>query len=309
MTIICKECGADFLDDEGLHRHLKAHKIKTPDYYIKHFNRKDFYSNEPIPFKNKTQYFDNDFVSKTNLRLWLKNQGKEIQKEYCKNLLQKRIEKKGIKFAPTQVELRSLLIPSVNYYEILFNGYYKLCTSLGLELKFSSYPDILNFTSIEKKIQFIRQDSREQNPLNLNFPIEITNLNFGDYSIDNPGLNENVFIERKSLSDYIGTFGRNIERFTNELERAELNNAYLVVLVEDTIEHAMYFDHLPYIYAKMCPDAIFHNVRELLQRYNNLQFIFCNGRKESSRILKRILFEKGLARNLDLELCYEIGVI
>lgn len=308
-VVICKECNLDFRDDESLHRHLKAHKIKTADYYLKHFHRKDLYSNEPILYKNKEQYFNTDFLSKTNLRLWLKGQGKEVAKEYCKNLLIKRINDKNLKFSPTQVELKSLLIPSVNYYENLFNGYYKLCSELGLSLKFSSYPGLVSFPSILNKVKNIIIDSREQKRLNLNFPFEVNNLNFGDYSIDNPELNDMVFIERKSLPDFISTLGRGLERFTNEIERAQLNNAYLVILVEDTIEHAMSFNHLPYIHAKIHPDCIFHNIREILQRYSNIQFIFSDGRREAARILKRILFEKGLAKNIDLELSYEIGML
>ena len=87
MDIECKECGGKFIDDKSLHHHLKLHKLKIGDYYLKHFRRKDLYNNELIPFKNFNQYFETDFLSKTNLRMWLKGQGKDVQREYCTNLL------------------------------------------------------------------------------------------------------------------------------------------------------------------------------------------------------------------------------
>lgn len=306
--MICEECKKDFLTEKELHYHLRSHKIKVEDYYKKFFPRFDLFSKDPIPFKNRTQYLETNFISKSNLRQWLKRQDIETAQNYCKGLLEKRIKDKEAKFAFTQVELRSLPIPAINYFDCIFKeGYYKLCADLGLELKFKKFDK--KYLSIENKVKFIKQDSREQTPLNLDFPIEITTLNYADYAIDNSELNENVYVERKSLADLLGTVTSGLERFSNELERALIDNAYIVVLVEESIEHALSFNHLPHIFCKMHPDAVFHNIRGLLQRYNNFQIAFCNGRKETSRILKRVLFEKGLARNTDIQLGLDIGVI
>ena len=238
----------------------------------------------------------------------MKRQDIEVAQEYCKGLLQKRIEKKGIIFAPTQTELRSLPIPAINFYDCIFKeGYYKLCEGLGLKLKFKKFDK--KYPSIESKVKFIKCDSREQKGLNLDFPIEISTLNYADYTIDNPELNEHVYVERKSLADLLGTITSGLERFSNELERALIDNSYIVVIVEESIDNALKFNYLPHIFCKMHPDAVFHNLRELLQRYSNFQVAFCSGRKEASRVLKRVLFEKGLARNTDIQLGLDIGAI
>ena len=47
-----------------------------------------------IKFKTKDQYFNTDFNTRTNLKLWLKGQEVEERKKYCKELLTKRKEKK-----------------------------------------------------------------------------------------------------------------------------------------------------------------------------------------------------------------------
>lgn len=307
--LICEECKKEFAAEKELHYHLRSHKIKVEDYYKKFYNRADKFSNDPIPFKNRAQYLEADFISKTNLRQWLKKQDIEVAQNYCKGLLQKRIKDKGAKFAFSQVELRSSnQIPAINYFDCIFKeGYYKLCVDLGMELKFKKFDK--KYPSIEDKVKFIRQDSREQTPLNLDFPIEVATLNFGDYCLDNPELNENVYVDRKSLNDFISSFGKGIERITNEIERAELAGAYLVFLVEDTIEHALSFNFLPYIHAKVSADHLFHNIRDVLQKYKSWQIVFCNGRKQSSKVLKRILFEKGLARNADLQLLIDLGLL
>lgn len=306
---ICLECKVEFNDDASLHHHLKSHKIKVADYYIKHFNRRDKFSNDLLPFRDKDSYFETEFISKTNLRLWLKGQGKEVQREYCRELIKKRIEKKNLTCALSQVELRSLPLPSVNFLHGLFINYNEFCVQLGLKIRFSNYPGEVIYNSVQNKVNNILCDSREQVVMNLDFPIEIKTLNFADYCLDNPSLNDNVYIEKKSMVDWIGTFGRGIERFSSEIERAALQKAYIVVLVEDTIEHALSFNHLPWIHAKVQPEHIFHNIRSLLQKYSNLQFVFCSGKKESVRIAKRILFEKGLARETDLQLSNDLGVL
>jgi len=306
--MICEECKKEFAAEKELHYHLRSHKIKVEDYYKKFYNRVDKFSNDPIPFKNRTEYLDADFISKTNLRQWLKKQPIETAQDYCRGLLQKRMKDKGAKFAFTQVELRSLPIPAINYYDCIFkDGYYKLCADLGLELKFKKFDR--KYPSIESKVKFIKCDSREQKGLNLDFPIEISTLNYADYTIDNPELNERVYVERKSLADLLGTLTSGLERFSNELERALIDNSYIVVIVEGSIDNALKFNYLPHIFCKMHPDAVFHNLRELLQRYSNFQIAFCSGRKEASRVLKRVLFEKGLARNTDIQLGLDIGAI
>ena len=54
--IKCFECDEEFDDEKKLHRHFRSHKIKIADYYYKHYDKKDLYSDEPIEFKSRIQY-------------------------------------------------------------------------------------------------------------------------------------------------------------------------------------------------------------------------------------------------------------
>ncbi len=64
----------------------------------------------------------------------------------------------------------------------------------------------------------------------------------------------------------------------------------MIVLVEESINNALAFNMLPHISKniKASPDFIFHRVRELMQEYPNLQFIFASGRPRASEILTKI---------------------
>jgi hypothetical protein len=302
-------CGIEYLADEELHRHLKAHKIRVSEYYVKHYPKFDLYTKEPIPFKNKEQYFDTDFLNRVNLKNWLKSRRNDEAKRYCLEVLERRIKKKGLYYVPTQVELRSTLLPPINYYNSLFGDFSKLCASYGLKERFQNIPGVKDFPSIKSSVSKIIIDTREQKPVLFDFPFEIDSLSFGDYGISDPSLNEHVFVERKSLSDFIGTLNQGYERFTYEIERAAVQDSYLVVVVEDSLGDALSFNLLPHIFAKVRPECVFFNVREILQKYDNVQFVFLANKREASGAIQRILFEKGLARSVDLQLMYDMGLL
>jgi hypothetical protein len=296
----CKECQTPFLSERSLHAHIKVHKLPLAEYYVKHYPRADLLTGEPIAFKNKEKYFDTDFSNKNNLKKWLKTQPPEFAKDYCKNLLVKRINKKSLQFTPTQIELRSIMCPPVSFFVELFGDYNVFCESLGLKPRF-----VKTTPCAPRKVEHINVDTREQSVLKFNLPVQVTTLQFGDYSCDG----SNTFFERKSLTDFIGTLGGGFERFTNEIERAGVNGAKLVVIVEDTFEHAMSFPHLPWISKKIrvMPEAIFHNVRDILQKYNHVQFLFVSGRPEAVRIIEKI-YQEGIPVNqFDLQLNYDLG--
>ena len=88
----CKVCGKEFETERQLHGHLKAHKMRMAEYYQTCYPRHDKHTGELIKFKSKDYYFENDFNSRTNLRLWLKDQEEEVAREYCKGFL--KLEKK-----------------------------------------------------------------------------------------------------------------------------------------------------------------------------------------------------------------------
>jgi len=272
----CSVCKKEFKEDKNLHLHIKAHKLSIGEYYQTQFPRHDLHTQELIKFKNKEQYFSADFNNKRNLKSWLKGVSMEKAKKYCKGLLTKRKREKGLVYTPTEVELRTLLVPPIHYYELIFKGYYKLCESIGLENKFHYIPISLDAEEIFDEDHLIYIDSREQNPLQIkDFPTKVKGLKFGDYCLNDKDKTGNCYIERKSVPDLIGTLSAGLERFENEIKRAQEEDAYMVILVERKLEECLAFNKLPYVYKKntrVTPDFIFHNVRNLIQKFPHIQF-------------------------------------
>ncbi len=64
----CSECEQEFQTDKQLHAHLKKHSLRIVEYYQKNFPRHDLYDKKIIKFKNKDQYFRDDFNTITNLK-------------------------------------------------------------------------------------------------------------------------------------------------------------------------------------------------------------------------------------------------
>ena len=279
----CNICKKEFKEDKNLHLHIKAHKLAIGSYYHTQFPKYDRHTKELIKFKNKQQYFSADFNTKKNLKCWLKNASLEKAREYCKGLLVKRKKEKSLEYTPTEVELRTLLVPPISYYQTIFKDYYKLCEEIGLKNKLGPLPKKRQDGKIKFEEEFndehlIYVDSREQNPLKIkDFPTEVKGLKFGDYCLNDKDKTGNCYIERKSVPDLIGTLSSGLERFKNEIKRAEEEDAYMVILVERKLEECLAFNKLPYVYKKntrVTPDFIFHNVRELIQKFAHIQFLF-----------------------------------
>jgi hypothetical protein len=311
MSIICKVDGKEFKDEKSLHLALKRYGLNKVKYYQTYYERRDLLTNELINFKSKEQYFNSDFNDKNNMKKWLKEQPPEKAREYCRELLTKRKETKNLIYSPTQVELRTIMAPSIIFYNKIFKDYYDVCSSLGLENKFI-HPNLVgdNFKNKLSKKDIIYVDTREQSWLKFNIPFEIKTLPFGDYACSND--NCGCFIERKSLSDFISTLSvKNYDRFKNEIEKARKNNSYIIVMVEETLSNALSFQYLPHISKKIkaTPEYIFHNVRELLQSYDNLQFLFVDGRKEMMSLVESIFASKCFYKKIDLQLAYDMKIL
>lgn len=311
MSVICKIDGKEFKDEKSLHLALRGYGLNKEKYYHQYYPRKDLLTGEIINFKTKEQYFNSDFNDKNNMKKWLKEQPIEISQEYCRKLLIKRKEDKNLTYAPTQVELRTIMAPSIVFYNKIFKNYYDLCSSIGLENKFI-HPDLIedHFKNKLSHKDIIYVDTREQSWLKFNIPFEIKTLAFGDYTCSNN--NCGCFIERKSLSDFISTLSvKNIDRFKNEIEKARKNNSYIIVMVEELLSNALSFQYLPHISKKIkaTPEYIFHNVRELLQAYDNLQFLFVDGRKEMTRLIEVVFASKCFYKKIDLQLAYDMKVL
>jgi ERCC4 domain len=311
MSVICKVDGKEFKDEKSLHLALRGYGLNKEKYYHTYYPRRDLLTGDVINFKSKDQYLNSDFNDKNNLKKWLKQQVIEKAQEYCRGLLVKRRNDKNLIYSPSQIELRTIMSPSIIFYNKIFDDYYELCSDIGLENKYIHPKNIFNqFKNKLNSKNTIYVDTREQNWLKFNIPFEIKTLPFGDYTANND--NCNCYIERKSLSDFISTLSvKNFDRFKNEIEKAHVNNSYLIVIVEEKLSNALSFQYLPHISKKIkaTPEYIFHNVRQLIQEYDNLQFLFVDGRTEMKNSIEAILASNCFYKKVDLQLAYDMKLL
>ena len=303
----CAICEKEFDSERQLHAHLKAHKLRMVEYYQTHFPRHDKHDKKIIKFKNKKQYFSTDFNSRDNLKKWLQSSSEEQVKTYCGDLLRNRKKEKQLTYSPTQVELRTLLFPPIQYYHKIFKNYYHLCESMGYQNRFENLKDLPSSKECDKNDYKIFVDTREQIPLKFERDFRVRKLKFGDYAFSDKEISCNSYIERKALNDFIGTISGGFERFQREIERAEKEDAYLIVVVEKSLGSILNFNSLKEISSKVkaTPEFIFHRVRQLIQNNNHLQFLFVNGSEEASRVTERILTMGCVVRGADLQFYYD----
>jgi hypothetical protein len=274
----------------------KEHRLKESVYYEKYFPKFCKQTGEKLVFKNVDNYFSNDFKGKREMAQWFKSYPDEA-KLYAVELLKQRKEKKNLIYSPSQVELRSIMCPSMIWFKKNFQGYNLLCEDLGLKTRFDLENETPQFNEIDGTILI---DSREQKPLKFKSPTKTIGLRYGDYALEPNRFK--IHIERKNLSDFVSTFGVGFDRFCREVNRAKKDRAYLIILVESTLNDALHFNYLPQTkYCKTNPDFVFHNVRDLLQRFSNVQFLFCDGRKEMAELVKKIFGMKRHPKHFDLQ--------
>ena len=313
MSFKCKVCGQEFETERKLHSHLKKHDLRVAAYYQKYYPRYDLYDGKIIKFKSKDYYFNTEFNTRTNQLKWLDSLPKEEAESYLKKLLIDRKEKKNLIYSPCQVELRSTPIPSIISYEKKIGNYYKFCESIGFQNKYESIDNIAVGSSLSKdKDVKVYVDTREQLPLKFNIPTESKGLKFGDYALSDKSLTCNCYIERKSLADFISTISvQNYERFCREVQRAAENEANLIIVVEESLTNALSFPFLPHISKKIrvTPEFIFHQVRDMIQKYDHIQFLFVKGRKESVRVIEKIFFSSCIYKKIDLQLAYDKKIL
>lgn len=306
-NVICLECRKACKNDSSLHRHLKAHKMIQKNYYHKHFPRHDKLDGKIIEYKTKDQYFSSDFNSRANLKTWITRASAPEAKEYVRTLLLERKERKKLIYAPTQVELRSLPIPGMAYLNNLFGNYYAECEDLGFKLKHTK----TSFNGVWREFlphHKIIIDTREQMPLS--FPLKTIHegLKFGDYKLNDDNFTHNCCIERKTLGDFYGTLTSGYERFCREVERAQQEDYYLIVLVEGLFEDMnQYVKSLKRMNIWASPEYVFHNMRELSQKYPMIQFLFVEDREEASEIILKLFRSNGQFKNVDLQYMFDTG--
>lgn len=302
---------------ESLHEHLKEARYKRSSFYEKFYPVYDVLTGEKIPFKESHMhdipaYFAQEFASKENMKRWFKENPEE-GRGWAINWLLTRKEEKKLVYAPSQVELKSLMCPSMFYYENI-GGYYNITSKMGFKERYIN--EVPRFDPNMSSYEII-QDTREQNPLKLANKVVVAKVNAGDYALSDR-FDKGIYVERKSMNDFCGTLStRKVERvggedssyarFERELIRATEKGNYIVMMVEETLENALKFDKLPYMkHAKASPSYIFKNLRDLLIKYPlSFQVIFVNGRAEAAEKLIKIFAMGQQVRKVDLQFAYE----
>lgn len=305
MSIICKFDNSEHASLEDLHKYLRKLRVKQEDYYTQFYPRFDLLTKETITFKNFDQYLSQDFANKNNLKKWLKQYPIEGL-SWSKKWLAKRKEDKGLIYAPSQVELKSLACPAMGYYED-FGGYYKIVKELNFKSRYNDTE--LKFKKLSSE-SIIISDTREQKELKIDHKTIKECVNVGDYALagdDDLGIR----VERKSLADFAGTLSKGYDRFVKELQRSVDNELYVIMLVESSINDALGFDYLPQMrWTRAKPQHIFKNLRDLLNQFPlNFQVLFVDGRIEAANKLIKIFELGNKVKIVDLQWKLEKGEI
>lgn len=321
--LICQFDQTTHVTRTDLHAHLRKFHIKQETYYHEYHPRRDKLTGELIPYKDYSQYYSTEFVSKVNLKKWLKDNPADGL-VWSIDYLNRRKDSKNLIYAPSQVELRTLMCPSMPYYNKMasdMGGYYGICTSLGYTSRYNDSP--LVFTALTNVS--VIEDTREQSPIQLPVPTRRLALKVGDYALDGPN-DVGIRIERKSLSDFCGTLsGRqttrvgkskvttdsSFARFTREMDRAKDANLYVVMIVESDINEAQSFNYLPHMRnIKASPTYVMYQLREVLTQYPlHLQALFVAGRVEMSRVIMKTFQLGNQVRTTDLQFGLESGIL
>lgn len=305
----------DHEDLNALHKYLKKLKIKQEEYYLKYLPRYDKWTKKPIPFTTVERYLNTEFTHKNNLKSFVKS-GTEESKEWSINWLAKRKAEKNLVYPPLQVELRTVMAPTVPYYDHI-GGYNKICESLGYQIRFNGQPAEV----IGKPKGKIIVDTREQTPLKIDHEYISKSLVCGDYGLEEE-FDQGIYIERKSFSDFINTLSdretrqgdSNFARFNREIERAAETGSYIIMLVEHPLSECSAFDSIPFLKIqlgrlKVTAEHIFYNLRSLTHKFNNFQPLFVKNRNEAAEAVVNLLAMGDSVKNFDIHLAYEQGKI
>jgi ERCC4-type nuclease len=306
--MLCLVDNTEHPDLESLHKYLRKLKVKQETYYTQYHARKDKLTGEPIVFKNVDQYLNSEFNSKDNLKKWL-NQDLVGGREWAIAWLKKRKEEKNLVYPPMQVELRSLVCPTMHYYNHV-GRYHEICDELGYKVRTNG---TLELHALPRDAKIII-DTREQHPLKFSVPTESNKLNCGDYGLDYAHDN-GIYIERKSLGDFVGTLSAretnkgdsNFMRFIRELERAKELGHYVIMVVEENLDTALNGGGISY--GRVSSEHIFYNLRRLLHEFNNFQTLFVNNRAQAAKAIEVILAAGESVKNVDLQYLFESKIL
>lgn len=297
LSTVCKICEKQCQNLKSLHLHLKAHKTSVEQYYKTYYPKYDLYTHHPIKFKTFEHYFSSDFNSRESFSKWCRfHENKEEIKDLVRRNIVKRKEEKGINKFPCQVELKSLMIPTIHGIRNIFGeNWRREIENLGLIINFD-YDNNPVFSEGELKIY---QDTREQYPLHFDNK-EVMKLSAGDYTCAGEFYSD-VFVERKSLYDLVGTLSSNVDRFQREIERAAQLEYYIVVVIDAEYDELLNYTPKNSFSSIVTGKHIFYQIRNLISLYNNIQFVFSGNRKRSVEIIEKIFRMKSEVKKFDLE--------
>ena len=290
---------SEFKTEKDFKKFCRDNKLTIKQYFEKHEPKQDLLTKEPLNFKDRESYFSINFKDKRNMAKWLKSQEEDISVDYIINSIKRKAKLKEWKFFPCQVECRSIKeIPSLNILnycekEIVYE-------KTKLKKRFI-YEDKIKFQFANLENIIIGYDTREQKPLIFKgLKMVESKLNFGDYSPLNEPYFNNVFFERKSIQDLWGTMSKGFERFCREIERANSQNGYIFVVVDYKFSEAQSYNYNKK-FSKASAEFIFSRIREILQKYENIQFVFSGGRKQSVGLIKKIILLGENAKDYDIQ--------
>ena len=299
MLYECQICGEEFTSEKGLHIHLKKHKIDLATYYTTYYPRKNLLTGEPLPFKNKSDYFEKDFSTRRQLLKWCMSQEKEVTKKYAIKKLKERIESKQLSRGPNHLELKLAQLPDIDVYKYAFGSYSEACKEAGCKPLFSK-PMHKDFYKPDSEFEDLNIliDTREQKPLIFNKSQNLK-LDFGDYTLGGKDYTY-TYVDRKAEQDFKGTLSGGFERFKRELERVKSFDSYLYIVIESDLnklyKNNMFGPHksnLKYVY---------HNMRLISHEFSDhCQFIFSGSRAESELLIPKLLKMGKKLWNVDVQ--------
>jgi hypothetical protein len=303
---VCKACSQSFSSEKSMHAHLKSHKIILAEYYTKYYPRYNLFTKEPLPFKNKDDYFNRDFSTYEQLISWCEKTEPSAVKEYIINLLRKRVAAKSLEFAPSHIELMINQMPTIDIFQKHYGSYTDACGAIGIKPMFGERLPESFKQKIDPQMK-IFVDTREQQPLT--FPnSELMKLEFGDYAVGGADY-DYTYVDRKGEQDFKSTLSKNnLERFEYELQRTKDFDSYLFVAVESDLSQiesnnrrGAHKSNLKYVY---------HNMRVLNHKFSsNCQFIFTGSRERSEEFIPKLLKLGKKLWNVDLQYYIDKGLI
>ena len=299
MGSVCKECGKIFKNDNGLHRHIKVHQMSVAEYYTKHYPRKNQLTGEPLPFKNKFDYFNTDFSTRAQMIKWCDKENSDKVNPYILKQLKNRVDQKQLKYAPNHIEIEINKLPPIDVYKRNFGGYGQACKELGLEPIYNKgiTKDFFRKKNSIEEIT-IHVDTREQKPLSFQNTLE-NKLDFGDYTMGGDNYTY-TYVDRKSEGDFKGTLGGGFKRFRRELQRAKDFNSYLYIVTESSIKKIQRNNNFGAHRSKL--PYLWHNMRLLTHEFKgHCQFLFTGNRANSESLVPKLLYYGDELWNVDLQ--------